>query len=59
MILLYLHVYFAPYRRLQQAVDAKDWKRAGRNLDQIRKIIGTNLILGLVVIAVATGGKYL
>lgn len=58
MILLYLHVYFAPYRRLKMAVEKQDWKDAGQRLALIRKIIGTNLILGLVVVAIASSGKY-
>ncbi len=59
MILLYLHVFFAPYRRMRRAVAAEDWKAAGASLAQIRRIIGFNLILGLIVAAVASGGRYL
>lgn len=58
MILIYLHVYFAPYRRLNQALAANDFPAAGRQLDQIRRFVGINLILGLITIAVATGGAY-
>jgi uncharacterized membrane protein len=58
MILLYLHVFFAPYRRMKQALAANDLPEAGRRLAQIRVIIGTNLILGLVVVLMASGGKY-
>jgi len=59
MILLYLHVYFAPYRRLQRAVAANDFENAGRHLNQIRTIIGINLTLGFIVIVVATAGQLL
>lgn len=59
MILLYMHLYFAPFRRLKEAVIIENWPEAGRNLNQIRYIVGTNLILGLIVIAVAGGGRYL
>jgi uncharacterized membrane protein len=59
MILIFLHVYFAPYRRLRRATAAGDWTRAGKQLGQIRRLIGINLILGLVTIVVATGGRYL
>lgn len=58
MILLFMHVYFAPYRRLNQAIAKQDWKDAGQRLALIRKIIGTNLMLGLVVVAIASSGKY-
>lgn len=58
MILLYLHVYFAPYRRLARAVARQDWQDGGRQLGQIRRLIGVNLVLGLIVVAVAAGGRY-
>ena len=53
MILIYLHVYFAPYKRLRQAVAAQDWPMGGKKLNQIRILIAVNLSLGLIVIAVA------
>lgn len=59
MMLLFLHIYFAPFRRLQQAVAAEDWPTGAAKLNQIRQIIAINLILGLIVVAVATGGRYL
>ena len=58
MILLYLHVFFAPYRRMKQALMANDLPEAGRRLAQIRIIIGTNLTLGLVVTVIASAGRY-
>jgi len=59
MMALFLHVYFAPFRRMKQAISAQDWPEAGRRLGQIRMLIGINLIIGLVVVAVASGGAYL
>jgi uncharacterized membrane protein len=59
MILLYMHVFFGPYRRMKQALAANDLPEAGRRLGQIRIIIGINLTLGLIVTVVASAGKYL
>jgi len=59
MILIFLHVYFAPYRRLKAAIAVQDWPAGGRALGQIRRMVGINLILGIVVTVVATGGAYL
>ena len=59
MMLIFLHVYFAPFRRLQQAVAAQDWPAGGRRLAQIRVLIGVNLALGLLTVAVASGGRFL
>jgi uncharacterized membrane protein len=59
MILIFLHVFFAPYRRLRQAVTAQDFAAAGRALGQIRRLIGVNLILGLTVVVITSSGRYL
>lgn len=58
MFLIFLHVFFAPYARLRRAVAQKDWPSAGKALGQIRLLIGTNLLIGLIVIAIAAGGRY-
>ena len=59
MIALFLHVFFAPYRRLARAVAAEDWQEGGRNLAQIRMIVGWNTLLVILVIAIGAGGRYL
>jgi len=59
MILLYLHVFFAPYKRLKQAVADQNWPVGGKSLAQIRVLIGINLTLGLIVILIASGGRFM
>lgn len=59
MILIFLHVYFAPYKRMRKAVLANDFAVAGKQLATIRKMIGLNLLLGLALIVVASSGRYL
>ena len=59
MILIFLHLFFAPYRRLRQAVSAQNWPEGGKQLAQIRRLIGINLTLGLCVVLIAGGGPYL
>ena len=58
MILIFLHLFFAPYQRLKRAVTAQNWPEGGKQLTQIRRIIGTNLLLGLSVVLIASGGRY-
>src|SRR5919106_606372 len=48
MMALFLHLYFAPWRRLQRALDAGDNAAAGRQLGQIRMVVAINLGLGLI-----------
>ena len=59
MMLIFMHVFFAPYRRLKQAVASSDWPAGGKALAQIRRLVGINMLLGLSVIAIAAGGRYL
>jgi uncharacterized membrane protein len=59
MILIYMHVFFVPYRRLRQAVITEDYQQGGKNLIQIRKLVGLNLLLGLSITLIASGGRYL
>lgn len=59
MMLLFAHVFFAPFKRLKRAVAAQDWKAGGAALGQIRKLIAINLTLGVLTVTVATLGAYL
>jgi uncharacterized membrane protein len=59
MMLIFAHVFFAPYKKLKRAVAAQDWKAGGAALGQIRMLIGINLSLGLLTIAVVFVGRAL
>ena len=59
MILIFLHIYFAPWRRFARAVATSDWAAAAKAIDQIRLLVGINLILGLVTVVVGASGRYL
>jgi uncharacterized membrane protein len=58
MILIYMHVFFAPFKRLKRAVAAETWQEGAKDLAQIRFLVGINLSIGLITIAIAGGGRY-
>ncbi|HVT36443.1 MAG TPA: CopD family protein [Nevskiaceae bacterium] len=58
MMLLAAHVYFAPYKRLRRCVGVHNWQEGAKQLNQIRTFVAINLALGLIVVAVAAGGRY-
>jgi uncharacterized membrane protein len=58
MMLLFFHLYFAPWRRFRAALARQDHAAAGRQLGQIRMIVTINLLLGLVTVAVGSSGRY-
>ncbi len=59
MTAIFLVIRFAPFPRLQRAVAASEWPTAARELDLIRRLVVTNLTLGVVTTAVATLGRAL
>ncbi len=58
MSLVFFYIFFAPYRALKMAVHARDWQEGARELARIRRLVGFNLVLGLVTVLVASGGVY-
>lgn len=57
MMLIFAHVFFAPFKRLKSAVAANDWQNGSAALSQIRTLVGINLILGTMTIAVGSLGR--
>ena len=53
MMLLFLHLYFAPWRRFSRAVETGAFQDAAKQLNQIRRIVAVNLVLGLLTVAVS------
>ena len=58
MVLIYLHLWFAPYKRFKSALDAGEIPVAAAKLNQIRWIVTTNLALGLITAVVGASGRY-
>lgn len=51
MTLVFGHIFFSPYRKLQRAVAAADWPEGGRRATQIALLVKINLGLGWLAIA--------
>ena len=58
MIALFVYLYFAPYRRLVAEVAKEAWPEAGQALNQVRKVVLVNLVIGLVLISSVYAGRY-
>ncbi len=50
MVAIFLYIRFALYKRLGRAVGAAEWAAAGAALAQIRRWVGVNLALGLLIV---------
>ena len=59
MVAVFIGVVTVPFRALVDAVEAKNWPAGGAALGRIRQLVGFNLSLGAITIAIATLGHYL
>jgi uncharacterized membrane protein len=58
MLLLFLHLVFAPWRRFHTALDQNALPDAAKSLNQIRVIVMINLALGIVTVLIGGTGRY-
>jgi len=58
MTAIFAHVFFAPWQRFRRAIEREDREAGAAELDKLRRLIAVNLVLGLIVVLVATGGRY-
>ena len=58
MMLLFLHLFFGPWRRFGQAFEREAFPEAAKELDQIRRIVAINLVLGLLTVIVGASGRF-
>ncbi len=59
MSVIYAYIFFVPYQKLKAAVAAKEFPTGGALMNKIRQLVTTNLILGIITIIIASGGKYI
>jgi uncharacterized membrane protein len=56
--LIFMHVFFAPYKKLLHSVKSEDWETGTKALGQIRFLIFINLTIGLFVTFIGSAGQY-
>ena len=57
MVLLFLHLMFAPWRRFRLALDHGALAEAALKLNQIRTIVAINLLLGIATLIIGGSGR--
>jgi uncharacterized membrane protein len=55
---IFVFIYAIPYHQMAISLERGEIPAAGRSMVLIRRLIGFNLSLGLIVSVVAVGGKY-
>lgn len=58
MMLLFMHLFFGPWRRFGEAVEKGAFPEAAKRLNQIRQIVAINLALGLVTVIAGASGRF-
>ena len=53
MALIFCFIYFVPYKQMGAALEMQQLPVAGQKMAIIRRLIGVNLILGLVTTVIA------
>lgn len=53
MLALFLRVQLLQLPQLRRAVEAEDWPAGGAVLGKIRRLVGSNLIVGLLLVSIA------
>jgi uncharacterized membrane protein len=56
MTILFFWLNHGPFRTFKIAADSRDFETAGRVIETVRKIVATNLVLGIITVAVASWG---
>jgi len=59
MTAIFVFIWFQPYRRMRAAVASLDWAAAGASLASIRRLVATNLTLGLITMVLGVAGPAL
>lgn len=59
MTMIYVYVFFKCYVQFNRFVTKQEWPAAGATLGTIRKLVGLNLTIGMITIAVAVIGRNL
>ncbi len=59
MMAIFFHVYFVPFKRLKSDVADDAWPDGAAQINQIRRLVGINILLGLATVIAAAGGRIL
>jgi uncharacterized membrane protein len=58
MVLIFLHLWFAPYARFKKALAVNDVPEAGKQLNTIRLMVTANLYIGLANAVIGASGRF-
>ncbi len=57
MIALFIYLYMKPYAAFCEAIATENWPAAKDRLASIRKIVGVNLVLGVITVILGATGR--
>lgn len=58
MAVIFVVIFFGPWRRMRAALAAEAWADAAAATETIRRLVGINLVLGLLTAGVAAWGRF-
>lgn len=58
MTIIFGIIYAGPFKAMRMAVSMQQWPAAGAAMGTVRKLIGINLILGLITVVIGVGARF-
>ncbi len=58
MVVVFAHIVSMPFKRMTALIQQENWADGAAELARVRRLVGVNLILGLLTVVVATVGRY-
>ncbi len=58
MFLLFLYIWFVPYKRFKKALASEELQQAAACMNKIRLFVTTNLVFGLINSVLGASGRY-
>jgi len=59
MVAIFSYIFYIPYQAFKTAVDKGQFPVGGEQMNTIRRLVTTNLVLGMITIIIASAGKYI
>ncbi len=56
---IFMYIFFSPYQQLKSALAQGDFPQGAQQINKIRLLVTTNLLLGIITFVIASGGKYI
>lgn len=58
MVAIFMKTFFKSFKTFKAEVAQSDYDNAAKSLNRIKHLVGINLVIGLITVAIAAGGRF-